>query len=102
MTSILGIGTSALTAFRRSLDTVGQNIANVNTPGYNRQRVLLTSRDPQFTGSGYIGRGVQISSIERYYNEFLDQQVRSAGASAERYGTLAAFAGRVDIVDAHR
>lgn len=96
MASLLGIGTSALTAFRRSLDTVGQNISNVNTPGYNRQRVTLSSRDPQFTGSGYIGRGVQIDGIERYYNEFLDQQVRSAGSSAARYETLAAFSGRVD------
>ena len=96
MASLLGIGTSALTAFRRSLDTVGQNIANVNTPGYNRQRVTLSSREPQFTGSGYIGRGVQIAGIERYYNEFLDQQVRSAGSSAARYETLAGFSGRVD------
>lgn len=96
MTSILGIGTSALTAFRRSLDTVGQNIANVNTPGYNRQRVILSAREPAFQGSGYVGRGVQISTIERYYNEFLDQQVRAAGASSARYETLSAFAGRVD------
>ncbi|MEL7374093.1 MAG: flagellar basal body protein, partial [Pseudomonadota bacterium] len=96
MSSILGIGTSALTAFRRSLDTVGQNIANANTPGYNRQRVQLSARAPQFSGVGFFGRGVEINSVERYYNAFLDNQVRNAGSSASRFETLAGFGGRVD------
>ncbi|MEM1440239.1 MAG: flagellar hook-associated protein FlgK [Pseudomonadota bacterium] len=96
MSSILGIGTSALSAFRRSLDTVGQNIANANTPGYNRQRVQLSARSPQFSGVGFFGRGVEINSVERYYNAFLDNQVRNAGSSASRFETLAGFGGRVD------
>lgn len=98
MSSILGIGTSALAAFRRSLDTVGQNISNVNTEGYNRQRVVLTSREPQFSGAGYLGQGVQIAGIERFYNEFLDQQVRTSGSAAARFSTLASFAGRIDNI----
>ncbi|MEM7611946.1 MAG: flagellar hook-associated protein FlgK [Pseudomonadota bacterium] len=96
MSSLLGIGTSALSAFRRSLDTIGQNISNVNTEGYNRQRVVLSSRDPQFTGAGFIGNGVQISSIERFYNQFLDDQVRTAGSASARFSTLASFGGRID------
>lgn len=96
MTDILGIGTSALSAFRRSLTTVGQNIANVNTPGYSRQSVTLTARDPNFIGVGYLGNGVQVSSIERSYNEFLDAQSRTAGSAAARYSTLSGFSSRID------
>ncbi|MEM8548604.1 MAG: flagellar basal body protein, partial [Pseudomonadota bacterium] len=96
MTGILNVGTSALTAFRRALDTVSNNIANVNTDGYSRQTVTLSAREPQFNGVGYIGRGVQVSSIERIYNEFLTQQVRTSSSSAARFDTLASFAGRVD------
>ena len=96
MTSILGIGTSALTAFRRSLTTVGQNIANVNTPGYSRQTVSLSAREPQFNGVGFIGNGVQVVSIERSYNAFLDAQSRAAGSANARFSTLANFAGRID------
>ncbi|MEN7342248.1 MAG: flagellar hook-associated protein FlgK [Pseudomonadota bacterium] len=96
MTSILGIGTSALAAFRRSLSTVGQNIANVNTEGYSRQTVNLVSREPQFTGVGFVGNGVEIASIERSYNSFLDAQARTAGSSASRFEALSNFAARVD------
>lgn len=96
MSSLLGIGTSALTAFRQSLTTIGQNIANVNTPGYNRQSVVLGTREPQFIGVGYSGNGVQIQSIERAYNEFLDEQSRTAGSGSSRFSTLASFAGRID------
>lgn len=94
--TILGIGTSALTAFRRSIDTISNNIANVNTPGYSRQTTSLVAREPQFVGVGFVGRGVEVASIERVFNEFLTQQVRTASSSTARFDTLAAFAGRVD------
>ena len=38
---LLGIGSSGLLAFQRSLDTIGHNIANVSTEGYSRQSVDL-------------------------------------------------------------
>ncbi|MEO0574596.1 MAG: flagellar hook-associated protein FlgK [Pseudomonadota bacterium] len=94
--TIFGIGTGALGAFRRSLDTISNNIANVNTEGYSRQRVSLQARDPQFVGIGFQGRGVTVSSIDRSFDAFLSDQVRTAGSSAARFSTLAAFAGRVD------
>ena len=96
MTTILSIGTGALGAYRRALDTVAQNIANVNTPGYSRQNITLSARPPQFVGIGYIGRGVQASAITRSYSQFLTDQVQSAGSAASRFSTLASFAGRVD------
>ncbi|MEL6868241.1 MAG: flagellar hook-associated protein FlgK [Pseudomonadota bacterium] len=96
MTTLFGIGTDALTAFRRSLDTISNNIANVNTEGYSRQSVTFQARDPQFVGLGFAGRGVTISGIERNYNAFLTDQARTAGSSATRFATLASFAGRVD------
>ena len=39
----LFLGIEALNAARISLDTVGHNLANANTPGYSRQRVLLAT-----------------------------------------------------------
>ncbi len=58
---ILSIGISALNAFQASLATTGQNVANVNTPGYSRQKVNLESSTPQYAGYGYVGTGVGIS-----------------------------------------
>lgn len=94
--TIINTGTDALTAFQRSLDTVAQNIANVNTPGYSRQTVTLRARPPQFVGFGFLGRGVEAGAVTRSYSEFLTQQVQTAGSSANRFSTLASFASRVD------
>ena len=43
--------TLALAASQRALDVTGQNISNINTSGYTRQRLDLASISP--TGHGY-------------------------------------------------
>ena len=43
MSSIFGIGVSALQNAQYGLMTTGHNITNVNTDGYNRQRVIMAS-----------------------------------------------------------
>jgi len=88
--SLLNIGTRALQANQVALQTAGNNIANVNTPGYSRQRVILESVPGQYTGGGYVGKGVDIRTISRSFDEFLTRQSTLAGAS------LAADATRSD------
>lgn len=96
--SLLGIGTSALQAFRSALNTTGHNIANANTPGYSRQRVDLTSSTPQYAGYGYIGTGVHTDSVQRIYNSFVDSQVRNYTASASEFQTFHHYATQIDNV----
>ncbi len=90
MSSLLSVGTRALQANQVALQTAGNNIANVNTPGYSRQTVVLQSVEGQFTGGGYIGKGVELVTIQRNYSAFLTRQSTLAGA------TLAADSTRVD------
>ncbi len=72
--SILSIGTRALQANQVALQTAGNNIANVNTPGYSRQTVVLQTVEGQFTGGGYIGKGVDVQTIQRNFSAFLTRQ----------------------------
>ncbi|PJC19530.1 MAG: flagellar hook-associated protein FlgK, partial [Comamonadaceae bacterium CG_4_9_14_0_8_um_filter_60_18] len=72
--SILNVGTRALMANQVVLQTTGNNIANVNTPGYSRQSAVLQTVEGQFTGGGYIGRGVDVATIQRSYSDFLIRQ----------------------------
>jgi flagellar hook-associated protein 1 len=72
--SILNIGTRALQANQVALQTAGNNIANVNTPGYSRQSVVMQAVEGQFTGGGYIGKGVDITTIQRNFSDFLTRQ----------------------------
>lgn len=73
--SILGVGQSALNAAQTGLVTTGHNIANVNTPGYNRQVLIQSAAAGQNIGVGFIGKGTEVSTVQRVYNEFLYGQV---------------------------
>jgi flagellar hook-associated protein 1 FlgK len=76
---------SALTGIRAGqvgLDTATNNVANASTPGYTRQRVDLASRSPWQSVSGKIGQGVDVTSISRMREGFLDSRARVTGAAA--------------------
>lgn len=79
--SILSIGQSALAAAQVGLNATGHNIANAATPGYSRQVVVQGAALPQNFGFGFLGQGVQVSSVKRIYNEYLANQVQSAQTS---------------------
>ena len=93
--SLLNVGARALLANQVALQTAGHNIANVNTPGYSRQTVVLQTVQGQFTGGGYIGQGVDVQTILRNQSELLTRQSAAAGSTqaadsvrAERLGQL--------------
>ena len=53
----LSISASGLRAFQTALQTTSNNIANAATEGYSRQRVEITSREPQGFGNGFHRSG---------------------------------------------
>ncbi|MBI3343965.1 MAG: flagellar hook-associated protein FlgK [Gammaproteobacteria bacterium] len=96
MADLLNIGVSGLLAFQRNLATTSNNISNVNTPGYSRQRVELGTRQPQFSGAGYVGNGVQVSGIQRVYDSFLTSQIRTSTSTNSQLQSLYSYASQVD------
>jgi flagellar hook-associated protein 1 FlgK len=89
---IISIGVTALSANQNALQTISNNIANVNTPGYSRQAVVLSNVPGQFTGSGYYGKGVDILTVKRIYSDFLTRQAATsqavAAGDATRYDSM--------------
>jgi len=80
MSSLLSTGSSALLAFQRALATVSHNVANVNTPGYSRQRVELAARPGEGTGRTYAGAGVEIANLRRLADGLVfARQIDSSG-----------------------
>ena len=59
-----------------ALQTIGHNIANVNTPGCTRQRVNIASTFPEDTYNGKIGTGVTVTDIRHIRDLFLGEQLR--------------------------
>ncbi len=74
--SVLDIGQWALHAQQLGMAVTAHNVANVNTQGYSRQRLILEPATPENYQPGQIGRGVRAASIERIYDRFLGIQLR--------------------------
>ena len=72
--SILDIGVSGLLAAQNQLQITSHNISNIDTPGFNRQRVIQSTNTPQTIAAGYVGRGVHSASVQRIYSQFLVSQ----------------------------
>jgi flagellar hook-associated protein 1 FlgK len=82
MSNLLRIGATALAANQNVLNVVGNNIANVNTTGYTRQQAVLAPLPGQATGSGYYGKGVEVTTVNRIYDAFLTRQAATSKAVA--------------------
>ncbi len=74
MFELIGIGKSALQVNKKQLEIIGNNIANVNTPGYSRQRAVQDQATSIRDALGSIGQGTVINRIERMRDERLDDQ----------------------------
>src|SRR5690606_27375610 len=88
--NLLRIGTSAILANTTLLNTTSNNIANINTEGYTRQRTEFESQ--------ILGLGVGKGTTERLVSEFTQRQLRrdlSNFSFAEQYVTEA---NRVDAL----
>jgi flagellar hook-associated protein 1 len=94
---------SGLEAAQAAIDTTGQNIANANTPGYSRQEVVETERNPltiqslsNVTGAGsQLGLGVDITTISRTHDQFLDTQYRTQNTQTSGDNTSSTLLGQV-------
>src|SRR5579864_2756498 len=86
--SMLNIGVTGLNAAQLGISTTGNNIANVNTPGYSREALVQTTLPGQYTGSGYLGQGTDVESIVRAYNSFAVAQARSLQSQVSSSSTL--------------
>ena len=96
MADMLSTGVSGLLAFQRSLDTTSHNIANASTEGYSRQRAELMARPADAFGNGWIGNGVDVSTVRRLYDNVLAEQARTAGSGFQQLDTYSTYAGRLD------
>jgi flagellar hook-associated protein 1 FlgK len=88
---------SGLEAAQAAIDTTGQNISNANTPGYTRQVVNTAEANslqiPQLSEKGAqadLGTGVDVTSISRIRNQFLDVQFRAQNSQASAANTTSA------------
>lgn len=72
---VLDVAKWATLAQQANIEVVGHNIANVNTPGYSRQKVLLETGSSVTTFIGQMGTGVRAVAVQREYDKFISAQL---------------------------
>ena len=76
------MGKKSLYTEQTAMKTAGHNIANANTEGYSRQRVVMQTEVPLYDPGqtrdqrpGQIGQGVETARIERIRSHFVDDRI---------------------------
>jgi flagellar hook-associated protein 1 FlgK len=82
---LLNIARTALLAQQKGIDVTGHNIANVNTPGFTRQKLILESVEETPIARLKLGYGVNADSVVRYFDTFTTQSINQKTSSLSEY-----------------
>lgn len=96
MGDMLSTGVTGLLAFQTALDTISNNVSNVDTPGYSVETTNLATNPATPTANGWIGNGVNVASVTRSYSDFLDAQTQAATSSYNQFNTTAGLANVIN------
>jgi flagellar hook-associated protein 1 FlgK len=95
---ILSLAGQALMTQQQAISVTSHNIANVNTPGYSRQRLQMATNTPVESAVGLMGTGVSGETIERVYDRFLSAQITDENQTLGRWDAQQEAVGRLEIV----
>lgn len=95
-TGFINTGVTGIQVAQLGLATASHNITNAGTAGYNRQRIVQSSNIALLTGSGFVGQGVNVSTIERIYDGFLNSQVNTAQAKVSELDSYYSQISQID------
>src|SRR3954463_13651293 len=82
------LGIESLLAAQTSLDTVGHNLANANTPGYSRQNVLLVTAPAVKIGNRWVGNGVRADAVVSVRDLLVDKRILVQRSAIGRLSTM--------------
>ncbi|HPB45107.1 MAG: flagellar hook-associated protein FlgK [Microthrixaceae bacterium] len=98
----LNTAVSGLNAHKRSIEVIGHNVANVNTEGFSRRQVVLEpsvglrTASRHNTGFSWSNLGVNIATVHRVRDAFLDARARSSAAGSSEANKLTEVLGTLE------
>lgn len=98
MSDLLTIGTNAVRNSQLALNVVSNNIANANTEGYVKQKLVNIENTPASIGRFSVGTGALAEGVRRAYDGLIEDTVRRSGSDLKAQETLADLSSR--MVDA--
>jgi len=79
----LHIGYSGLSVAQQGIDTTGHNIANADSEGYTRQRLVSEASTPISMLPGQVGNGAEVQTIKRVFDNFVFDRYNGLSADKE-------------------
>ncbi|PKM77590.1 MAG: flagellar hook-associated protein FlgK [Firmicutes bacterium HGW-Firmicutes-15] len=101
----LEIGKRSIAMHQNALNITGHNISNANTPGYSRQVPDIVTTIPwcapmlvNATGAQQMGTGVEIDSIQRMRDSFIDTQIRQENSTDGYWTAMQESLDKIEVV----
>ncbi len=96
LSGALEVAKTGLATTSLGVRTASHNIANVNTPGYSRQRQIIATEFPVAGSGGFLGAGVRQVTVERAEDPFIQQQLLRHGG---QLGATSAQADALQVIE---
>lgn len=97
MRDIIEASRSGLQAAQKQQSVTAHNIANINTPGYSRQRTDLSPNAGTINGMS-VGRGVNVDDVTRIRHELIDEQIHTQNSQLGGFEEKATALEQVESV----
>lgn len=98
ISALLNTAKDALLSHQMAIDVTGSNIANVNTPGYARQRAVFKSLGAIDVQSNVFQMGVDVTGVERIYDNYLESQIIQQNQLVGYSETRAGFLSNIETI----
>jgi len=93
ISSILNIMREAMMVQQKAMQVTSHNIANADTPGYTRQRVVFESNPVLFNNRLKLGLGVKVAEVVQAFDRFTTQSIQ------QRTSALSEFESKKSVLD---
>jgi len=87
---------TGINAASAALSTTSNNISNYSVAGYSRQTTVLAQASSTLNGTQYYGNGVSVASVNREYDAFITNQLRSASTQSSALTTQYSQMSNID------
>jgi flagellar hook-associated protein 1 FlgK len=98
LTAVLNTARNALLAQQIAMEVTSQNIANVNTLGYSRQKALLESEAANTVVRLKVGFGVKVDSVMQYVDEFTERTIQTKTSASKEYDAKAGILSHLETI----
>ncbi len=93
---IIETARKAINSSRAGMDVTSHNVSNVNTPGYTRQKIELSSTGVLSSKHGIINAGVKVAGIRQIRDEFIEGEIRRIFSSLGNHSVEKELFSRIE------